>query len=274
MEISKLQDYKSHCLKKNIPVFSQYWWLDAEFGKNKWSVALVYENNQIIASMPFQIPFGPFKKSGMPRFAQTLGPWIDFSIIDSSKYGISKIFDIKKQLISQLPKTGYFIQQFHWSIKYHLPFYWDNFKQETQYTYQINILNNIDIIINNFYPSKRRALKKSKEIVYLDENYDPELFYDDYLKFLNAKGEKIQYSKDVFLKVYHSSIENNSGKIFCAKDKHGNVHSSLFIVWDSMSAYHLITPINPKYRNSNSLTFLIVEALKFLIGKSQIYDFE
>ena len=257
---------------QSIPVFSKAWWLDSEFGEENWNVALVFEDNKIIASMPFQIPNGIFKKSVMPQFAQTIGPWIDKKIFENTKYKISKEFDILNKLINNLPKTGYFLQQFHRNISNHSPFFWKGFSQQTKYSYLIKDISNIEKVIDSFHSSKKRGLKIATEILKLDLNYSGEEFFDDYNSFLGKQN--IQYSKEYFIKIYNSSIINNSGKIFCAKDSNGNVHGSLFIVWDKESAYHLVTPINPKFRHSYSLTFLIIEALKFLQGKVKYYDFE
>lgn len=270
---SNIEAYRALSKEESaISVFSQPWWLDAEFGIDNWDVALVYEGNTIVASMPFQKPQGFFKKSGMPKFGQTLGPWIRQEIFKDSKYVVSKEFDIIEKLIFQLPKSGYFLQQFNWKIKNHLPFYWKGYSQETKYTYVIKDISDIDVVINNFHSSKRRGLKKALKTVSLDLNYSGEEFYDDYEMFLGTN--KIQYKKETFLNLYKATIQNNSGKIFCAKDKDGNVHSSLFVVWDKQSAFHLVTPINPKFRSSHSMTFLIVEAMRFLKDKTKSYDFE
>lgn len=275
METNNKQDYREFCKnEKSIPVFSKDWWLDAEYGINNWDVALVNEDNNIIATMPFALPVGFFKKSTMPQFAQTLGPWYNFDVINRAKYKLNKEFELQSKLIAQLPKTKYFIQQFHWSIKNYLPFYWCGFRQDTKYTHIINDISNVDNVIENFHTSKKRNLKKARKSVKVTLDYPAKDFYKDYAKFLIEVNSKIQYSEERFLRIYEASIQNSSGQIFCAKDDQGNVHSALFVVWDANSAYHLITPINPNQRRSNSLTLLIVEAISFLKDKTLRYNFE
>ena len=46
--------YKNFCQNCNeIPIFSQYWWLDSVRGDHEWDV-LVYEmNNNIKTNLPF-----------------------------------------------------------------------------------------------------------------------------------------------------------------------------------------------------------------------------
>ena len=48
-----------------------------------------------------------------------------------------------------------------------------------------------------------------------------------------------------------------------AKDDKNNIHASLFLVWNSRSAYYLIGGGDPALRNSEAMTLLMWEAIKF-----------
>ena len=48
------EQYEEFCkVEKNIPIFSQDWWLDAVCGSDNWNVALVEKGGHIMASMPY-----------------------------------------------------------------------------------------------------------------------------------------------------------------------------------------------------------------------------
>lgn len=273
MEVNKQKYRTFSATESTIPVFSKGWWLDAELGTENWDVITIVESGNIIASLPYQIPKGIIKKSGMPLLGQTLGPWISQKYIERSKYQISTEFQLIECLFRKLPYFDYFIQQLHWTRKNHLPLYWMGYKQETVYTHIIKDISNIEYVITNFHTNKKRHLKQALK-KYSLADIGPEKFYDHYENFLQQKGKKIQYSWGHFMRVYSAAMDNKSGKIFCAIDSQNSICSCLFVVWDPESAYHLITPINPQIKQNSSLTFLIVEAIKYLQNKTLRYDFE
>jgi hypothetical protein len=47
--------YIEFCKNENIPVFSQYWWLDAVCDENNWDVILIERGGEIWVSMPYFI---------------------------------------------------------------------------------------------------------------------------------------------------------------------------------------------------------------------------
>ena len=48
----------------------------------------------------------------------------------------------------------------------------------------------------------------------------------------------------------------------------------MFVVWDTNSAYALISAISPQFKNDGSSTKIFWEAIKFITDKTKIFDFE
>jgi hypothetical protein len=73
------EKYINLCNLEKIPLFAQYWWMDAVCGKEKWDVILVEKGGQIVASLPFYLKqmFG-FKISMQPTLTQHNGIWIKY----------------------------------------------------------------------------------------------------------------------------------------------------------------------------------------------------
>lgn len=91
---------------------------------------------------------------------------------------------------------------------------------------------------------------------------------------LALQKSEISYSFEIFRRIYDSAYERNSGMTIAAYDCDHNLHAALFIVWDSNSAYDLISTIDPRFRNSGAASLLIKEALVILSGKTKVFDFE
>ena len=275
--MEKILKYRNFCKEnKNIPVFLTDWWLDAVCGKDNWDVATVIKDGKITAFLPFWVKrhLLLFNICVLPRLTQFLGPWIDYpsDLKESNRTDFEK--KIMTELISQIPKTDYFEQNFHFSVTNWLPFYWKNFRQTTRYTYIIEDLSYPERIYEKFHSEKRYKIKKASERLTVKFDLGYKEFYDHHKKSLSKRGAKILYSEELFERIYRSAYENKAGRTAYAVDEKGNIHSAIFVIWSKYSAYYLINSIDEEFKSSDSVSLLTWEMIKFLSGKTYRFDFE
>jgi len=267
--------YRELCEQEpTIPIFSKPWWLDSVCGESNWGVCMVENNNQIIATMPYYMAkrYG-FTYLTQPPLTQTLGPWLRASEAKYNKV-LGQQKDLMQALIEQLPNYDYFIQNWHYNNTNWLPFYWKGFKQTTRYTYVINDLTDLDRVYAEFEHSKRKNIKKCEGIVDIIYDIPFDIFYENHKMTLAKQGSNISYSKALFKKVYEEGYSNGCAKTIGAYDKDQNLHAALFVIWDDMSAYDLISTIDPDYRRHGAASLLIKEIIKYVSVKTKKFDFE
>ena len=278
MEISNVVKYRNYLkdadLRSQFTVFSFPEWLDAEYGEGNWDVIIIESNNILLASFPFQRPHGIFKKSGMPLLAQTLGPWINKEELEKSKSEISRYYNLITELISELPKSHYFLQQLSPQLANHLPFYWAGYKQTTLYTYRLNFDGTFKGFCRNVKSKKLREFRKSSEDLELVINPNTEMVYTEYRNYLESSGKIIQYSKRYFINLIEMSLNHNFGLLLGAKHSSGSFAAFLWVAFDTTTAYHMITPINPKLKRTKALNYLIFQAIQHIPNTIKCYDFE
>lgn len=262
--------------EKEIPVFSQSWWLDAVCGKENWDVILIEKGEEIIASFPYSIErrFYGLKYIGMPILTQKLGPFIKYPLGQKFASRLSYEKEVMQEIINKLPPYDFFSVNFDYRYTNWLPFYWKGFHQTTRYTYVIDDISDTEIVFNNFEHSKRKNIKKANKGVQVLYDLSADDFYNNHKMTLQKQGEVIAYSYDIFKKLYDGAYKNNQGRVIYCKDVDGNIHAALFVVWDDYSAYDLISTIDPTYRNSGAATLLVFEVIKYLVEKVKIFDFE
>lgn len=271
------EKYINLCVyESGIPVFSQPWFLDAVCGKNNWNVLIYEENGEIIATYPFyqKKKFLLLDIITMPCFTPIMGPWLRYSAEIKSIDKLSFEKKIFTYFINNLPSVDYIFQQFHNSITNWLPFYWQGFKQTTNYTYIIHDIDNLDNVFKNFSYSKRKHIKKSENILTVKFDLDARSFFDHHSSSLNKHGKVISYSFELFEGIFNKGYENNAAKTLYAVDSEGNLHGALFILWDKNSAYNLISSFDPDFRNSGASSLLVWEAIKLVSGKTKAFDME
>jgi hypothetical protein len=270
------EKYREFCKKeKNIPIFSKDWWLDSVCGYDNWNVILMENNEEIVASFPY---FSSKKYNlniiGMPILTQTMGIYIKYPENQQYMKKLSYEKKIINHLIEKLPKFARFSQSFHYTFTNWLSFYWKNYKQTTNYTYVIEDLSNLDEVYSSFSHAKRKNIKKSEKILTIQFDLSCKDFYDNHKYTLSKQGLEISYSFKLFEKLYNSTYENEAGRTIYAIDGNNNIHGALFVIWDDLSAYDLISTIDPDYRNSGSASLLIKEIIRFVSTKTNKFDFE
>jgi len=276
MTINK-EKYINLCkTEKTIPIFSQVFWLNAVAGPNNWDVVIVEnKNHEIIGAMPYvwKKKYG-FKILTMPKLTQTLGPWLKYPENQKNHSRLSFEKKIMTQLIEQLPKFNYFTQNLHYSITNWLPFYWKGFQQTTLYTYIIKDLTDLDIVFNRFDYSKIKNIKRAEEIVTVKTDMSSKEFYKNHKYTLKKQNKMISYSYNLFDKIYNTTHKNKQSKIFYAIDKKHNLHSAIFVIWDNIEAYDLISTIDPDYKNSGATSLLIKTAIEYISKIVTKFNFE
>jgi len=272
--VTNKEKYYAFCeIEKTIPLFSQAWWLDAVCA-DEWDVCLVEKGGTIYASMPFHIKkrYG-FTILCQPPLTQNLGPWIKPSTLKYDKI-LSQQKVLMEGLIEQLPTYHYFNQNWHYMQTNWLPFYWKGFKQTTYYTYVIEELIDLEYVFSNFGYAKRKNINKAEKIINVVFDISAEEFYKNHKMTLAKQGLKISYSFELFNKIYKAGYEHNSARTIAGYDSKNNLHAALFIIWDKLSAYDLISTIDPDYRVYGAASLLIKEVITFVSTITKKIDFE
>lgn len=273
--IERQKKYRSLCADEpSIPLSSQAWWLDSTAGEGAWDVALVFEKEQIVASMPYVVKkkFG-FTIISQPTLTQTLGPWFRKS---SAKYSRQLGLQKKRiqELFAQLPRFDHFQQSWHYSLSNWLPLYWMGFQQTTRYTYLIRDLENLDAVLSNFDASYRNKIKKAEKIVTIKHDLSIDDFYEINSMTFCRQKVKTPYSLE-FLR-HHDLIlaRMDKRKIFYAQDANGKIHSALYLTWDCNSSYVHMVGEDPELRNSGAGILLIWEAIKYTVNELGLHCFD
>ena len=277
--MTEKEKYRQLCkVEQSIPIFSKDWWLDVVCGDDSWNVLLFEKCGNIVAAMPYYCLRGKygFSSISMPKLTQTMGPWFQYP--SNQKYTNRLSFEkmAMNHLIDSLPPFDRFSQNFHYSVVNWLPFYWRGFQQTTRYTYVVEGLNNLDDVMSRFKDNIRNKVRKAQKLVNVVADKSVDEFYEINKMTFDRQNIAIPYTLD-FLKEQDRALEeHNARKIFFAVDDKEQIHSALYLIWDSRSSYVHMVGENPKLRKSGAGILLIWEAIRFT--KEQLgldcFDFE
>lgn len=270
------KEYIEFCKQeKMLPLFYQYWWLNAVCGKNNWDVCIEKQDEKIIGILPYYTTKKSFfTVHKMPPLTQFLGPYLKYPKNISAQKKLSFEKTAISNLIDQIPKYHFFTQQLHSSITNWLPWYWKRFSQTTKYTYILKDLTNLDTVFSSFKESLKRQIKKAKKQVSVYSSEDIQLFYQTNKKSFERQNTTIPYSFEFFQKIDAACKEHQARKIFFAKDEDGNTHAALYLIWDNHSAYYLAGGRDDSFRHSGAMSLLMWEAIKYSGSIAREFNFE
>ncbi len=255
-------------------IFCRSWWLKAVC-PNGFEILTLRKGGWIVAGMPLPISHKwGYTTIRMPPLTQTIGVLLKPSTKATYESRLSEEMEILGTLIEAIPKFNYFSVNFHYNFTNWLPFYWAGYKQTTRYTYAIGDLTDMDKVLSNFAHSKRKNINKAKQLVAVYTDLPTEHFYANHVLTLRKKGEFISYKYDLFKRIHDAALKNSAGKIWYAIDGQENIHAAIFVIFDSKSAYYLISTIDPDYRNNGAATLLLKEAIEYVSQYTKRFDFE
>jgi hypothetical protein len=191
-----------------------------------------------------------------------------------SRYSFEK--KVYSALIQQLPPVAFFVQNFRPEASNWLPFYWENFKQTTRYTYVFDHIENMEVITAGMKNTLRSDLKKATQsCVWQQENDAWELVFALYNKSLSRKNTIRPYDFDTFQRLHKALAARGQMVCFIARDRHtGAPHAGLYAVFDEQQASVLLTGVDPVYKYSCAIYGLFVEVIRWGGERKLTLDFE
>lgn len=274
------EKYEQFCKTTYVPVYSKPWYMDALSGPENWDVWLYENSGNTYGAMVYY-----FERRGESKqylyitkapFTQTNG-LVFYEDKNRGKIAQAemekKIIDSACDFIETLGLDVYEQQYSHTFVDWS-PFYWRNYTVFVRYSYIIDDTTDLERIWKGYKKDYRNQILKGQKLTHVSTDITEEEFYEQYKKVFAKQGKPCNMPRDMWHRLYQSSIENNAGMMLCSKDDENNIHAILFLVWDERYMYHLLGGYNPDYVKSQGYLALTHYAICLAHEKGLSYDFE
>ena len=272
MTATQRQAYTEFCQQvPAVPVFAQPWFLDAVAEGGEWSVALVEDNGQVVAALPYFLKrqLG-FRYVTMPLFTKYLGP-----LLRPGYDNLTEQHRLLGLLQEQLPAVHAYEQQWLPALTNWLPFHWAGYQQTTQYTYRLDLREHPhwEQQLNR---NMRRNLAKADAQLQLRTDLGLEEFYRLNTLSFARQGLQPPYTL-AQLRTHNAALAaHDARQLFFACDEQGRIHSAAYLIWDRQAAYYHLSGDDPALRQSGSGIWLVARAIRYTqdtLGLP-VFDFE
>lgn len=276
------EEYKRICEEtgNSIPIYSQYWWMEAVCTGKEWDVLIARSaNGTVVATLPYLLG----SKWGqryivMPPLTQTNGIHYFYSEIKDEREKLEFEKKAANLIIDQIKglKVALFLQNFEPSFTNWLPFCWNGYRETTRYTYQITDTKNADAVFANFSAAKQRQIRKAERngLQLRINALRPKEFFTYHQQVLAKQGKQEEIGENAFLALANAAISSGRGAILSIESQDGTLQAALFMVWDTTTAYYLVPANDRDFSTTGAATLLVWEAIKMASQKNLRFDFE
>ncbi len=252
-------------------VFSETWYLDAL--NVKYKILAVYKNERIIAGIV--LTKNEVNTWSNPMLVKYLGVLLENEQKNVSQKIISEQFKILELLIGELKKYKSFDYYFHPNFTNWTPFYWNDFTQQTRYTYRINLKSANNIESKFHFKLKNDIKNAAKNNIRIKMNIDYNLFYSIINKTFEKQGDEAPYKRERLVDFINYALKKERFVSFGAYDPKNNLIAVCGLIFDDKSSYLILNGIDIKKHIRGGNALMIYEAIKYFKEKGlETFDFE
>lgn len=272
--------YKQYCETEGakIPLFMQYWWMEAVCQDKTWDVAIARDGDAILGVMPYL--YG--RKMGMtyilqPQLTQYSGPFYCYPDGLNEQQRLEFEKDVARKLIAQIEerRPAIFLQHFSPQVANWLPFYWTGYSQTTRYTYRLDDISDPQRLFDSFDREKRqRKIRRYEDCTSVRYDMSPAEFADLHACYWHDKGKRDLLRKDLIEHVCSTAVARGNGVIASLHDADGKLLVARFVAYDSRCAYALMSAYKVDTHRSGHNETLLWALLQYLSDKTKSFDFE
>lgn len=254
-------------------IFHEAWWLDIATQGAVEEISYS-ENGKVLG----RLPYFSNKKFGLsfikdPPLTNFLGPAIDDGEGKANKKFLRKL-EITQELVKKLPKTSSIYIKCHRDVADAVAFQAAGFDVSVQFTNEITVAP-VEELWAGMRAKVRSSIRGAQKVYSVEESQDIKSFFKFYDSNIKQKDMCNHMDIDICSRLIEAAVSKNRGRILqSVNNQTGSVDASICYVWDSTSAYFLLTTHNTNSAHRGVVKILIWEAIKDAITRGLVFDFD
>lgn len=255
-------------------LFQQPWWLDA-VAPGAWSEVSVQRDGATVARQPF-VERGPRRMRVLtqPPLTPFLGPWTQRRTGVKAAKALGDEMELLAQLEAALPPAAAFRQSFSPAVMGVLPYLWGGYRAEVRYTYRLERLDSEQELWNGLGANIRGHIRKAgKQGVTVRTDLGMERFHEVLSKTFERQAVRPP-ERDLLERIEAACAPRRARTMLFACDEDDRIHAVAYVVWDTASAYYLLSGADPALRSSGAQSLLLWEAIRRSRDVTSAFDFE
>ena len=196
-----------------------------------------------------------------PYYTPFIGPFFEVKA-QKKFFRMKREREILSTMVEYLESKKYLLitLQLDPRIRDIFPFFWQNYKVITQYTYRINLKRSKEVILNEMSPERKRNIKKAiKYGINIIESKNTMILKD--LVEKSFKRQRKRYPKLTMEKILKKFPPGDGNSVFLVALYKDKPVASIYMVYDDKIAYNLIPAHDHEYAYTGAGALVAYEAI-------------
>lgn len=260
--MSNKEKYKSICeANPQIPVFLQYWWMEAVCGD--WDVAIAMNGDKVAGVWPYNKE----QKVGVsiirtPKLTPYQGPFVLYPLDLKTSNRDGYEHETIAALIKQLPDAKVWEVSTLPRLKQAGILKANGFSLSTRQTFLIDVSQDEQTLLGNMKESLRRNIKAGSTELTIAQDNDAFAMLFEYQKHTLGRKDVMQaHSLTDMQQLLQACIASNNGAIYTAK-LGSDIVAIVWNVWDENCSYYFMGAQKPGNDNYKAMPALLWHCIK------------
>lgn len=256
------QLYKAVCQQADdLPLFLQYWWLDAVCPH--WEVAIARKGDQVAGVWPYQVEkklWVGLRRS--PVLTPYLGPHVFFPADLKPGNRDAYEHEVISSLLQQMPDEKVWTVAIQPGCIQAGLFRSFGLKSEARQTFLVDLQRPEETIFGGFRDNLRRNIRAAeKELQIVSDPGHIEKLFEFQRQTLQRKSRSIGYDFPLMNRLFEHTLSKGSGCLWAAL-RNDKVLALVWVVWDKHTCYYLAGGQNPDAEGYKAMSALLWHAMK------------
>ncbi len=145
------------------------------------------------------------------------------------------------------------------------------FKIDLKYTGLLNLAKNrdFDTYLSNIRPTRRYEHRRAVKLgLTVEESKDVDILCSLHHKTFDRQGIELTQNERRWVRsITAEALQSGFGQLMLCREKSGECASATLFLHDDQCAYYMFGANNPDHLNLNGGTFLMLENIRFYIGR-------
>jgi len=249
-------------------IFHESWWLDVATD-HSYSVAEASSGGKIIGKLPYLLT----RRKGlshivMPTLTHFLGPALLEGEGSANTRFLRKL-TVTRELIAKLPAAISYEIKCHAGVMDVIAFQAENFQTTVQFTHEVHPLPEQDLW-KRMRDKTRNVIRRAQEQYEVVPLEDSQAFIEFYARNLHGKS---YLDLSVCANIIQSCLARKRGRILAARSRNGDLLAANFCVWDSRSAYYLMST-RAENSGNGAGSLLVWNAILDATSRKLVFDMD
>jgi hypothetical protein len=252
-------------------IFHEDWWLDA-VSPGQWQEVACLRGGRVVGYLRFvERREGGATICEMPQITRLLGPVVTPQS-GKTEARIRATHSIVTELLQQIAGYDHVEMTLDVGFSDVAPFLASGYEVKVHPTFLLDCKREIEDLWAGLRDKTRNVIRRARERLIVRNIDNVNQFVDFYRA--NLEGAESYFDPSLMAPAFVAAHARQQGQIVAAVDSDGNVHSTVFFVWDDRHFHYFLSTRDKSVAHLGAASLLLWKGIELAHSRGLCFDFD